>query len=418
MAEVTERQDDTDEVDLIPNPSFWAKVITADGRPERLATSARMKGKSIQLEEIERSKDGDLFAVLLEIIESQGARDVDVPATLIPDLQRVGFLINTSDVGHLYGKIERIWDGALDEFVPVRFRRVDVPPLKDLVVNPTLRTSRDLEAIDDKAGREALRYLIHDGDGVVAIREPGLHVTTVFPFAPNHVRLVDRFRAGISAEELELSPEELRRFFTAGLLVCPEDQARSSRKWDEDASAGSQALAERGYFPVSSICNPYLLATMRRYYRSEIANGQMAFKDSQSERWSSYDEPLARYFHLQLTEAMSRLVGIPLKASYVYFGGYRAGAVLARHVDRKQSEVAMTLLVDFVPEPDEASPWPICLEYGEDPPQIYEGYQKLGDGLIYKGCERPHFRPPLAEGCSSSSLFLMYVREEFDGRLE
>ncbi len=58
---------------------------------------------------------------------------------------------------------------------------------------------------------------------------------------------------------------------------------------------------------------------------------------------------------------MSALAGEPYQPSYVYFGSYRPGATLKPHVDRAQCELSISLLLDYTPEPDGASPWPIHL---------------------------------------------------------
>jgi len=43
--------------------------------------------------------------------------------------------------------------------------------------------------------------------------------------------------------------------------------------------------------------------------------------------------------------------------------------------------------------------------------------QALGDALLYRGCELPHYRDPLPDGQISTSIFLHYVRADFLGSL-
>jgi hypothetical protein len=44
-------------------------------------------------------------------------------------------------------------------------------------------------------------------------------------------------------------------------------------------------------------------------------------------------------------------------------------------------------------------------------------FQALGDGLLYRGGELPHFRDVLPEGQTSTSLFFHYVPGDFTGSL-
>ncbi len=123
---------------------------------------------------------------------------------------------------------------------------------------------------------------------------------------------------------------------------------------------------------------------------------------------------MARFFHRQLTQIISDVAGEQLKPSYVYLASYQSGAELKKHTDREQCEFSITLSLDFSPEPDLATPWPICLE---TPTGTVKVYQALGDGLAYRGTRMPHFRSPLGAGQTSTSIFFHYVSESFRGSL-
>jgi len=108
-------------------------------------------------------------------------------------------------------------------------------------------------------------------------------------------------------------------------------------------------------------------------------------------------------------------VGEAIKPSYVYLGSYLSGAELKKHTDRKQCEFSVTLCLDFSPEPDLATSWPIRLDTLEGTVKVY---QALGDGLVYQGTKMPHYRHRLAEGHTSTSIFFHYVPANFSGSLE
>jgi hypothetical protein len=88
---------------------------------------------------------------------------------------------------------------------------------------------------------------------------------------------------------------------------------------------------------------------------------------------------------------------------------------LEKHTDRAQCEFSVTLCLDFSPEPELETPWPIQLE---TPTGRVAVYQALGDGLAYRGTRLPHFRSKLGEGQTSTSIFFHYVPADFAGSLD
>src|SRR5262249_53384975 len=111
---------------------------------------------------------------------------------------------------------------------------------------------------------------------------------------------------------------------------------------------------------------------------------------------------------------MGAVVGRPIKPSYTYTACYESGSELPRHTDREQCEYSISLCIDFEPEPNGATPWPLYLE---TPRGVAAVHQALGDGLLYRGRLLPHYRFRLGPRCRSTSLFLHYVDADFRGSL-
>ena len=109
------------------------------------------------------------------------------------------------------------------------------------------------------------------------------------------------------------------------------------------------------------------------------------------------------------------MAGERLKPSYVYMASYLSGAELKKHTDRAQCEYSVTLCLDFSPEPTLQTPWPIRLDTSTGTVMVY---QALGDGLAYRGTRLPHYRSPLGEGQTSTSIFFHYVGADFSGSLD
>jgi hypothetical protein len=119
---------------------------------------------------------------------------------------------------------------------------------------------------------------------------------------------------------------------------------------------------------------------------------------------------LARYWHPQYREIHSnirikleKLLGRKLYNTYYYDRFYFPGQELKKHADRDACEISVTVHVST----NVSNPWPIWIKT----PDIYDDSTKKtniikegedrsvvllpGDGMVYKGCERPHWREPL-----------------------
>ncbi len=202
----------------------------------------------------------------------------------------------------------------------------------------------------------------------------------------------------------------------AGVLVA-DDYARHRRQqWEEIVSATRPQFQAQGYAPVGRLIHPFHISALRRYYRHQLRTGQLRLGDSQSPlRYIAYNDPVARFFHQQLTAAVTAFAGEPVKPSYVYLASYQPGAILEKHTDREQCEFSITLCLDYAPEPRCATPWPLHLHMQSGKVTVF---QAIGDALLYRGCEVPHSRDPLPEGHTSTSIFFHYVRGDFKGSLD
>lgn len=202
----------------------------------------------------------------------------------------------------------------------------------------------------------------------------------------------------------------------AGILVSAESLPERRVQHDHAVREAAELFRARGYAPLQGLIHPFHIAALRRYYRHQIRNGAIQLGDPQSpRRYVAYNDPVARFFHRAIAPAFAAIVGEPVKPSYVYLASYLSGAELKTHVDREQCEFSITLCLDFSPEPDLATPWPICLQTQTGTVTVY---QALGDGLAYRGTRLPHYRSRLGEGQTSTSIFFHYVAADFTGSLD
>ncbi len=210
-------------------------------------------------------------------------------------------------------------------------------------------------------------------------------------------------------------PNAYRRLLLAASIVRAENSSADGCS-DERFRNASLSFREKGYVPLGNLIHPFYVAALRRYYRYLIRTGAIRLGDGQSpRRYVAYNEPVARFFHHDIATALSVVAGEALKPSYVYLASYLSGAELKKHTDREQCEFSVTLCLDFSPEPSLATPWPIRLETANAPVAVY---QTIGDGLAYRGTRLPHYRHPLGEGQTSTSIFFHYVASDFAGSLD
>jgi hypothetical protein len=286
---------------------------------------------------------------------------------------------------------------------------------RDFVLNPLARVLPQGQIPAEVAARPTLleRFTLQ---GTIAWVQRS-ETDSLLPFW-----LSPRLEETLAAVTLEgslsskLSPEELCILIAAGLLRTDE-QAEGERAQEREViTRSAEMFQERDYAPIRNLIHPFHVASLRRYFRNIIRRGMIDLGDEQcSRRYGVHNESVARFFHHHLAQTVSAVVGEPVKPSYVYSACYLSGAELNKHIDREQCEYSVTLCLDFSPEPEKETPWPIRLDTPQGPVSVY---QALGDGLVYRGTRVPHYRDVLAEGRTSTSIFFHYVPESYTGSLD
>ncbi len=252
--------------------------------------------------------------------------------------------------------------------------------------------------------------------GTVAwVRDPAVGSFSPFWLGPRLQAAVSSLRAGEAATD-SLPPKVLCLLAEAGILTPAEYAERRLATWGETVKKRSQMFREKGYAPLDNLIHPFNLAALRRYYRHATRLGAIKLGDDQSSRrYVAHNEKVARFFHHQILKAISAVAGEVIKPSYVYLASYLGGAELKKHTDRQQCEFSVTLCLDFSPEPELETSWPIRLDTPEGTVTVY---QALGDGLAYRGTSVPHYRDILGAGHTSTSIFFHYVPSDFPGPLD
>ena len=108
----------------------------------------------------------------------------------------------------------------------------------------------------------------------------------------------------------------------------------------------------------------------------------------------------------QLLPHFEAASGLKLYPTYSYARLYNEqGEVLENHRDRPACEISATLTVGF-----EGDVWPIYMGDDEDKTiNVSKIDMKVGDAVMYRGCDKWHWREPYVEGKWQAQVFLHYV---------
>ena len=110
--------------------------------------------------------------------------------------------------------------------------------------------------------------------------------------------------------------------------------------------------------------------------------------------------PPYKFYHSQIRRKIEKIIGNELFNTYYYDRVYYAGQRLFKHIDRDVCEISVTFQIGS----NGKKPWSIWIKtpdtYDENKNIIEKGKEVSvclndGDVVIYKGCERPHWREPL-----------------------
>jgi hypothetical protein len=172
----------------------------------------------------------------------------------------------------------------------------------------------------------------------------------------------------------------------------------------------NEEFDRNGYLVVKDLCDPKELycdppeiGGQYNYYGNLEKFSHIPLESQVEGSTSRYYYPPYKYIHSQIQVKLEKIIGKKLYNTYYYDRFYNPGQELTNHADRPACEISVTIHVSS----NVSNPWPIwiktpdtyddpikkenILEKGENRSVILQP----GDGMIYKGCERPHWREPL-----------------------
>jgi hypothetical protein len=205
------------------------------------------------------------------------------------------------------------------------------------------------------------------------------------------------------------------RLYATGIIASSAERDLVGQKAAATRKRLSLEFAAGGYCVISGVLATPHTAALARYYRELIASGWWRLGDDQvAQRHGWHNESVARFFHQQLTEFVGALVGRPVCPSYAYVSAYRQGAELEPHVDRKQCEYTLSVIIDETG--GRAADWPLWFLDGNGRSSVT---LQVGEGVLFRGHDLPHWREASPQpGLALSTLLLHYVPAQFRETLD
>ena len=176
-----------------------------------------------------------------------------------------------------------------------------------------------------------------------------------------------------------------------------DDVAHEEKQNTGTSPTKNKFFDENGYIPFESIINPKRLERPIPEERGQINNwgnkidqyNYFPIEKQVEGSFSAYGHPQYRSIHSEIRLKLEKVIGCQLYNTYYYDRFYFSGQELSIHTDRPSCEISVSIHIGS----NLKELWPIWIKtpYQEN----HQIYLKPGDGIIYKGCERPHWRDPM-----------------------
>ena len=186
------------------------------------------------------------------------------------------------------------------------------------------------------------------------------------------------------------------------LEVFLEEMKNAGTSWTRN-----KFFDDNGYIILKKLCSPEKLfsdvpdkkGTMT-YRGNKLSQYEYDKEEHQVEGSTArYWHPQYRQTHTKIRKIIEEVIGRRLYNTYYYDRFYFTGQELWRHLDRPPCEISVSVHV----RTNLKQPWPIFIRKQNGENVSIE--LKSGDGLLYKGCERPHWREKMPEEPEIKNLY-------------
>lgn len=175
-------------------------------------------------------------------------------------------------------------------------------------------------------------------------------------------------------------------------------------------------FGEKGYTVVRSVIGRETLDIAFRYYLSYVPVPGYFEVGGRERALDRYVDALGEAMLPRMQQRIELETGLKLLPTYSFARIYTTESQLRKHVDRGACEISATMTVGFKKAKEL---WPIYLESQGSSVAVE---LDVGDALVYRGMDLPHWREPLPEGLWCQLFFHFVdaggsmIDHEFDGR--
>jgi len=171
---------------------------------------------------------------------------------------------------------------------------------------------------------------------------------------------------------------------------------------NEDFDKNGYLVVKNLWDPKDLYCKPPEIKGQYNYFGKLDRFEHIPVENQVEGSTSRYYYPPYKYTHSQIRLKLEKIIGKKLYNTYYYDRFYNPGQELKNHADRPACEISVTVHIGTNINTD----WPIWIKtpdtYNDDKKTeiVNKGETrsvilKPGDGMLYKGCERPHWRNPM-----------------------
>ena len=212
------------------------------------------------------------------------------------------------------------------------------------------------------------------------------------------------------------------------LAIAQQERAQTGSAWTRN-----EEFDKNGYLKVENLWDPVEL-----YHPVPDIKGQLNYWDKNPEHYNhvecegQVEGSLARYWHPQyrtihtgVRRKLEKIIGRKLYNTYYYDRYYFPGQALKLHADRDACEISVSIHIS-TNLPDDEKEWPFKIKTPDTytdkrksailvPGEVRKVVLNPGDGAVYKGCERPHWRDPMPgtpKHMKTKKLFAKEPKEE------
>ena len=200
------------------------------------------------------------------------------------------------------------------------------------------------------------------------------------------------------------------------LKYYPQKLQCSIDRGDDPVPKGAKDFFDRhGYLIIKNLYDPEELFDLVPSERGQINYyGSIdKYESVPDERQvpgslARYTHPKYKEVHLKIRLILEDILGEKLYNTYYYDRFYFAGQKLDRHSDRDSCEISVSVQIST----NSTRPWPFCVETPNN--QEHAVIIGNGSGVLYKGCERQHWRDSLSSRYGRFQRFMNKLKKKND----